>query len=101
MCCETANKISCIKTSIQLIKGNVLKTPHRNRHKPALLDGCTYWCIIADIDWQLPFPMEIRSTHQHPDFIIRSVNSKKFVIAELMIPFKANIDWALQHKLEK
>ena len=35
MCCETANKISCIKTSIQFIKGgNVLKIQHRNRHKP-------------------------------------------------------------------
>ena len=51
MCCETTNKISCIKTSIQFIKeGNVLKTPHRNRHKLPLLDGCTDWCVIAYID---------------------------------------------------
>ena len=50
-CCETVNKISCIKTSIQFIKkGNVLKTPHRNRHKPTLLDVCTDWHVIADID---------------------------------------------------
>ena len=32
---ETANKISCIKTSILFIKeGNVSKTSHSNRHKP-------------------------------------------------------------------
>ena len=42
MCCETVNKISCIKTSIQFVKeGNVSKTPQRNRHKLTLLDGCT------------------------------------------------------------
>ena len=49
MCFETVNKILCIKTSIQFVKkGNVLKTPHWNRHKPTLLDGCTDWRIIAD-----------------------------------------------------
>ena len=60
MCCETTNKISCIKTSIQFIKErNILKTLHRNRHKPTLLDGCTDWCIIADEDQQLAFPTEM------------------------------------------
>ena len=40
ICCETANKISRIKTNIQIVKeGNVSKTLHRNRHKPTLLDG--------------------------------------------------------------
>ena len=101
MCCETANKISCIKTSIQFVKGNVSKTSHRNGHKPTLLDGCTDWRIIADVDWQLAFPTEITSTHQHPDLIIWSVNSKKVIITELMIPFEANIDWLHQQKLEK
>ena len=63
MCCETANKISCIKISIQFIReGNVSKTPHRNRQKPTLLDGCTDWCVIADVDRQLAFPTEITST---------------------------------------
>ena len=102
MCSETANKISCIKTSIQFIKeGNVSKTPHRNnRHKPTLLDGCTDWRIITDVDRQLAFPTEITSTRQRPDLIIWSVNSKK-VIAELTIPFQANIDWEHQRKLEK
>ena len=75
MCGETANEISCIKTSIQFVKeGNVSKTLHRNRHKPTLLDGCTDWSVIADIDWQLAFPMEITKTRQHPDFVIWSVN---------------------------
>ena len=102
MCCENANKISCIKTSIQFIEeGNVSKTPHRNRHKPTLLDSCTNWRIIADVDRQLTFPTEITSTRQHPDIVIWSVNSKKVIIAELTIPFKVNIDWAHQHKLEK
>ena len=88
MCCETVNKISCIKTSIQFIKeGNVLKTPHRNRHKSTLLDGCMNWHVIADVDQQLAFPMEITSTCQCPDLIIWSVNSKKVIIAELTIPF--------------
>ena len=65
MCCETANKISCIKKSIQFIKeGNISKTPHRNRHKPTLLDGCRDWCVIADVDRQLAFPKEITSTCQ-------------------------------------
>ena len=52
ICCETVNEISCIKTSIQFVKeGNVSKTPHRNnRHKPTLLDGCTDWRVIADVD---------------------------------------------------
>ena len=60
MYCETANKISCIKTSIHFIKeGNVSKIPHRNRHKQTLLDGCLDWCIIADVDWQLAFPTKI------------------------------------------
>ena len=45
MRCETANKISCIKISIQFIKeGNVSKTPHRNRHKQKLFDGYTDGC---------------------------------------------------------
>ena len=67
MCCEIANKISCIKTSIQFVKeGNVSKSPHRNRHKPTLLDGCAYWRVIADIDRQLAFPTEIISTRQDP-----------------------------------
>ena len=57
MCCETANKISCIKTSIQFVKeGNVSKTPNRNKHKPTLLDGCTDRNVIADVDRQLAFP---------------------------------------------
>ena len=52
MCRETANEIPCIKTNIQFVKeGNVSKTPHRNnRHKQTLLDGCTDWRVIADVD---------------------------------------------------
>ena len=93
MCCQTANKISWIKTSMQFVKGgNISKIPHRNRHKPTLLDGCTDWRIIANINRQLTFPTEITSTHQRPDLIIWSVNSKKVIIAKLMIPFEANID---------
>ena len=68
MCCETANKISCVKTSIQ--EGDVSKNPHRNRHKPTLLDGCTDWRIIADTDRQLVFPTEITSTRQCSDLVI-------------------------------
>ena len=83
MCCETANEVSCIKTSIQFVKeGNVSKTPRRNRHKPTLLDGCTDWCVIADVRQQLAFPTEITSTHQCPGLVIWSVNSKKVIIAE-------------------
>ena len=76
MCCETANEIPCIKTNIQFVKeGNVSKTPHRNnRHKPTLLDGCTDWRVIADVDRQLAFPTEITSTRQRPDLVIWSVN---------------------------
>ena len=79
MCCETANEISCIKTNIQFVKeGNVSKTPHgNNRYKPTLLDGCTDWRVIADVDRQLAFPTEITSTRQRPDLVIWSVNSKK------------------------
>ena len=79
MCCETANEIPCIETNIQFVKGgNVSKTPHRNnRHKPTLLDGCTDWRVIADVDQQLAFPTEITSTRQRPDLVIGSVNSKK------------------------
>ena len=63
MRCEADNEISCIKTSIQFVKEeNVSKTPHRNRHKPTLLDGCTDWGVIADVDRQLAFPTEITST---------------------------------------
>ena len=102
MCCKTANKISCIKTNIQFVKEkNVSKTPHRSRHKPTLLDGCMDWRVIADVDRQLAFPMEITSTHQCPDLIIWSVNSKKVIITELTIPFEANINWGHQWKLEK
>ena len=103
MCCETANEIPSIKTNIQFVKeGNVLKTPHRNnRHKPTLLDGCTDWCIIADVDRQLAFPTEITSTRQCPDLVIWSVNSKKIIIAESTIPFETNINWVHQRELEK
>ena len=60
------------------IEGNVSKTPHRNnRHKLTLLDGCTDWCVIADVDRQLAFPTEIKSTRQRPDLVIWLVNSKK------------------------
>ena len=60
------------------------------------------WRIIADVDWQLTFPTEITSTRQRPDLDIWSVNSKKVIIAELIIiPFKVNIDWVHQRKLEK
>ena len=34
------------------------------------------------------------------DLVTSSVNSKKVIIAELMIPFEVNIDWAHQHKLK-
>ena len=102
MCCETANEISCIKTSMQFVKeGNVSKTPHRNRHKPTLLDGCKDWHVIADVDRQLAFPTEITPTRLRPDLVIWSVNSKKVIMAELTIPFEANIEWADQRKLEK
>ena len=101
MCCETANEIPSIKTNIQFVKeGNVSKTPLRySRHKPTLLDGCTDWRVIADVDRQLAFPTEITSTRQRPDLVIWSVNSKK-VIAELTTPFETNIDWAHQRKLK-
>ena len=83
MCFEIANKISCIKTSLQFVKeGNVLKSPHRNRHKPTLLDGCMDWHVIADVDQQLAFPTEITSTRQRPDLVIWSVNSKKVITPE-------------------
>ena len=59
------------------------------------------WHIITDVDQQLAFPTEITSTRQRPDFIIWSVNSKKVIIAELTTPFKVNIDWEHQRKLEK
>ena len=85
---------------LQFIKGNILKTPHRNRHKPTLVDGCTDWCVIADVDRHLAFPTEITSTRQRLDLVTWLVNSKKFIIAELPIPFGANIDWAHQRKLE-
>ena len=92
MCRETANKISCIKTSIRFIKeGNVSKTPHKNRHKPTLLNGCTNCRVIADVDRQLAFITEITSTRQCPDLVIWSVNSKKVIIAELMIPFERSV----------
>ena len=65
MCRETVDKTSCIKTSMQFVKeGNVLKTPHRNRHKLTLFDGCMDWRVIADVDRQLAFLTEIVSTHQ-------------------------------------
>ena len=102
MCCETANKMSCIKTSIQFIKeGNVSKTPYRNRYQPTLLDDCTDWCVIAGVDQQFAFPTEITSTHQRLDLVIWSVNSKKDIITELMISFEVSIDWVHQRKLEK
>ena len=76
--CETANEFSCIKTSIQFVKeGNISKTPHRNRHKPTLLDGRMNWCVIADVEKQPAFPTEITSPRQCPDLVIWSVNSKK------------------------
>ena len=102
MCCETANKISCIQTSKQFVEeGKISKTLHWNRHKPTLLDGCTDWRVIADIDQQLTFPTEITSICHCPDLVIWSVNSKKVIIAELTIPFVTNIDWVYQQKLEK
>ena len=103
MCCETANEIPCIKTNIQFVKErNVSKTWHRNnRHKPTMLDGCTDWRVIDDVDRQLAFPTEITSTRQRPDLLIWSVVSKKVFISELTIPFETNIDWAHQRKLEK
>ena len=102
MCYETANKISCIKTSTQFIKeGNISKIPQRNRRKPTLLDGCMDWRVIPVVDRQLAFPTELTSTRQRSDLVIRSVNSKKVIIAELTIPFEVNIDWAHQCKLEK
>ena len=102
MCCETANKISCIRRSIQFIKeGNVSKIPHRNRYNPTLLDGCTDWRVMGDKDRQLAFPTEITSTRQRPDLVIWSVNSKKIIIAELTITFEVNINWVHQRKLEK
>ena len=71
MCCEAANKISCIKTIIQFIKeGSVSKTPHRNRHKPTLFDDCTDWCLIVDVGQKLAFPTEMTSTRQRPDLVI-------------------------------
>ena len=90
-------------TSIQFVKeGNVSKTPQRNnRHKPTLLDSCTDWHVIADVDPQLAFPTKITLSRQRPDLVIWSVNSKKVIIAELTIPFEANIDWVHQRKLEK
>ena len=61
MCCETANEISCIKTSIQFVKEGTFRKLHIeiNRHKPTLFDGCTDWRVIADVDRQLAFPTEI------------------------------------------
>ena len=56
---------------------------------------------LSDVDRQFAFPTEITSTRQCPDLVIWSVNSKKVIIAELTIPFEANIDRALQRKLEK
>ena len=95
-------KISCIKTSIQFIKErNVSKNPLRNWQKATFLDGCTVWRVIADVNRQLDFPTEIASTRQPSDLVIWSVNSKQVIIAELMIPFEENIDWAHQRKLEK
>ena len=82
-------------------EGNVSKTPHRNRYKLTLLDGCTDLRFIADVHRQLAFPPEITSTRQRPDLVIWSVNSKKVMITEFMIPFETNIDWAHQRKLEK
>ena len=80
---------------------NVSKTPHRNRLKPTLLDGCMDWCVIVDVVRQLAFAMEITSTCKHPDLVIWSVNSKKVIIADITIPFKANINWVHHDKLEK
>ena len=77
-----------------------MKTPHKNRHKPTLLDGCTDWPVITDIDWQLTFLTEITATCQHPDLIIWSINSKKVITAELTITFRFNIDWTYQCYLE-
>ena len=65
-----------------------------------LIHGCMDWRDIADADWRLAFLLGITSTRQHPDLIIWSVNSKKFIIAELTIPFKVNINWVHQRKLE-
>ena len=59
------------------------------------------WHVIVDIDRQLAFPTEITSIPQHLDLIIWSVNSKKVIIAELMIPFEVNIDWVHQYKLKQ
>ena len=92
MCYETANKISSIRTSIQFIKeGNISKISQRNRHKPTWLDSCMDWRVIADIDWQLAFPTEITFNRQHPDLVIWSVNSKKVIIAELMILLRSTL----------
>ena len=72
---------------IQFVKeGNILKISHRNRHNNFTdwcVDGFTDWCVIADVDQQLTFSIEIISTHQRPDLVIWSVNSKKVIIAEL------------------
>ena len=76
MCCETANEIPSIKTNKQFVKeGNVSKTPNGyNGHKPTLLDDCTDWRVIADVDPQLAFPTEITSTRQRLDLVIWSVD---------------------------
>ena len=91
-----------MKKSTQFVKeGNVSKTPDRNKYKLTLLDGCTDRRVISDIDRKLAFPTEITSTHQRPDLVIWSVNSKKVIIAELTILFEVNIDWAHQWKSGK
>ena len=104
MCCETANKAlnNITNRAIHFVKkGNILKLLHKKKHRSSLLDGCSDWHAITDLEHHFVFPTEIVLTTQHPDIVIWSVKLRKSFHYFVNNPFEENFNWAHQHKLGK
>ena len=71
------------------------------RQEHGLLTSAGDWEMLVDLERQLRFPQEIRSTALRPDIVIWSKRSKQVIIVELTVPWEDRVEEAYERKRAK
>ena len=88
-------------TFMQFVRPSREATRAEKQQEHGLLVSAGDWEMLVDLERQLRFPREIRSTELRPDIVIWSRRSKQVIIVELTVPWEDRVEEAYERKNAK
>ena len=76
---------------IQFVVAGEKKAPQRCS-PGSFLDGANDWKLMADLDGNLKFPIQVADSNQRPDMILLSESTKRIGLIELTVPSEDRVE---------